>query len=503
MQLDELLIARGLVSPEEVERAAARRRLQGGRLADSLLDLRLISLEQLDAVLRMAPPPAPATIEATGLDERDLLRLMVTTIYVSGENTAPKLSDALKLPSSVSTELLHKATDRKLVEIVGTESGTAVRIVVYALTEQGRAWAIESQDQSKYIGPAPVSVAAFHDQIMRQRIGADRVGRERIRKEFTDLIFTERFVTRLGPAINSGRSILLFGPPGNGKTSVSEKIGKVFADIIFVPYCIDVDGQIIRIFDPSIHDPVPRPAIAHDIGIRREDFDLRWVACRRPTVITGGELTLEMLDLSYSPVSGFYEAPIQVKALGGTFVVDDFGRQLVRPGELLNRWAIPLEDGVDYFKLHTGKTFSLPFDALVIFSTNLDPDDLMDPAFLRRIPYKLEVGAPSPEEYTKIFERCAEACSFALPDGFVARVIERLKEIGMPLANYQPRFLLDQLIAAARFDGRDPAVDEDYLSDALDNLHARPRAATRPGAALRGGMSEIHAKPTPVGALRN
>jgi hypothetical protein len=216
------------------------------------------------------------------------------------------------------------------------------------------------------------------------------------------------------------------------------------------------------------------PPATHDIGIRREDFDPRWVACRRPIVITGGELTLEMLDLSFSQLSGFYEAPLHIKALGGTFVVDDFGRQLIRPQELLNRWAIPLEDGVDYFKLHTGKTFSLPFDELVIFSTNLVPDDLMDAAFLRRIPYKIEVGAPSPEEYREIFQRVADSRGVTLPDGFVQVAIERLGAGNTPLAYYQPRFILDQIIAACQFDGIEPRIDERFLADALDNLHARP-----------------------------
>jgi DNA-binding PadR family transcriptional regulator len=502
MQLDELLVARKLVTPEGIERAAARRRERGGRLADSLLALRLISLQQLDAVLRMAPPSAPGSIEETGIDERNLLRLLIATMYALGDNTAPKLSEAMKLTSSVVTELLQRATDRKLVEIVGTEGGGALRVVVYALTDLGRAWAIETQEQTKYVGPAPVPVEAYRDQITRQRIVGDKVGRERIRKEFSDLVFTDRFVTRLGPAINSGRAMLLFGPPGNGKTSVSEKIGRVFADIIYIPYCIDVEGQIIRIFDPSIHDPVPRTAPVHDLGIRREEFDTRWVACHRPTLITGGELTLEMLDLSYSQLSGFYEAPLHVKALGGTFVIDDFGRQLVRPNELLNRWAIPLEDGVDYFKLHTGKTFSLPFDELVIFSTNLVPDDLMDPAFLRRIPYKLEVGAPSVDEYEQIFRRLAEGQGLSLPESFTGLVIERLREMGMPLAYYQPRFILDQIVAACRFDDKEPRIDEEYLQDVLDNLHARPRE-TRSAHGQPPILSEVRTKPAALAGARS
>jgi len=281
MQLDELLVARGMLQPADLERAAARRRERGGKLVDNLLALRLISLEQLDAVLRMTPPAAPSTIEESGVGERNLLRLLVTAMYVGGDNTAPKLAETLKLPSGIVLNLLQIAMDRKLAEIVGTEAGTTLRVVIYALTEQGRTWAIECQEQTKYLGPAPVPLDAYCDQIKRQRIGSERVDRVQIQKAFGDLVLTENFITKLGPAINSGRSILLYGPPGNGKSSVSEKIGRIFSDIIHIPYCVDADGQIIRIFDPSIHEPVASPATTHDIGIRREDFDARWVPCRR------------------------------------------------------------------------------------------------------------------------------------------------------------------------------------------------------------------------------
>jgi hypothetical protein len=266
-----------------------------------------------------------------------------------------------------------------------------------------------------------------------------------------------------------------------------------------------VDGQIIRIFDPSIHDQVPRPAnmTVQDIGIRREDFDARWVPCHRPVVIAGGELTLAMLDLSFSQLSGFYDAPLHIKALGGTFVVDDFGRQLVRPQELLGRWAIPLEDGVDYFKLHTGKTFSLPFDELVVFSTNLAPDELMDPAFLRRIPYKIELGPPAVEEYRKIFRLVAEGQGLELPDGVVSFVIEELKARGgIPLACYQPKFILEQIVASCRFDGLEPRIGEEFLADALENLHIRT-AASRPRANQSPDVVQAPTRPAVFAGARS
>ena len=241
--------------------------------------------------------------------------------------------------------------------------------------------------------------------------------------------------------INSGRSILLYGPPGNGKTSVAEKIGSIFNDVIYIPYCFEVEGQIIKVFDPSIHKRASanaerRPAAT----LRREDFDRRWVACRRPFIVTGGELTLEMLDLSFNALAKFYEAPLHVKALGGTFVIDDFGRQLVSPEALLNRWIVPLESRVEYLKLHTGKSFSLPFDELVIFSTNLSPQDLMDPAFLRRIPYKLEIAAPDAARNTARYSGWSRKAAGWMPRTRSSTSSSKLREHNdFPLARYQPR----------------------------------------------------------------
>ncbi len=234
----------------------------------------------------------------------------------------------------------------------------------------------------------------FVERIQRQRITNERVDQAAIEKAFGDLIISEEFIHRIGPAVNSGRSILLYGPPGNGKTSVAERIGSIFNDTIYIPYCFEVEGQIIKVFDPGIHKRIERKTDGA-ATLRRQDFDQRWVPCRRPFIVTGGELTLEMLDLSFNALAKFYEAPLHIKALGGIFTIDDFGRQLVSPEALLNRWIVPLESRVEYLKLHTGKSFSLPFDELVVFSTNLAPRDLMDPAFLRRIPYKLEIGGPT------------------------------------------------------------------------------------------------------------
>src|SRR6185503_830746 len=215
------------------------------------------------------------------------------------------------------------------------------------------------------------------------------------------------------------------------------------------------EGQIIKVFDPGIHEAIGNGETEGRVTtLRKEDFDLRWVPCRRPFIVTGGELTLEMLDLSFNTLAKFYEAPLHVKALGGIFTIDDFGRQLVSPEALLNRWIVPLESRVEYLKLHTGKSFSLPFDELVVFSTNLSPRDLMDPAFLRRIPYKLEVGGPCPADYIKIFKMIAQAQGLEAPDAMIDFVITALTHNNdFPLASFQPKFIIDQVRSACKFEG--------------------------------------------------
>jgi hypothetical protein len=290
--------------------------------------------------------------------------------------------------------------------------------------------------------------------------------------------------------LNSGRAMLLYGPPGNGKTSVAHAMGSIFNDVIYVPYAISIEGQIIRHYDPSIHVPVNQTQ-THDDGevtfIRAADFDARWVPCRRPFVITGGELSLEMLDLRYDVTGHFYEAPLHVKALGGCFIIDDFGRQLVSPRNLLNRWIVPLENRVDYLNLHTGKSFVIPFEELVIFSTNLEPEDLMDPAFLRRLPYKIEIGAPTLDIYKRIFQKeCVKQgieLSGATFDLIAHKVVV---ERGLELASFQPKFMVDQVISTCRFMGQTPHFEPRYIEYALNNLKVNRTSPPTPTATTTG-----------------
>ena len=279
------------------------------------------------------------------------MKLLIKDMYVASRELPTQLGDDLGLSVQVVRELIQMAVDRKLVEALGT-SGKAVMELRYSLTDTGRRWATESLEQCRYVGVAPVPIEEFQDRVVSQKITNERIGKDELSKQFGDLVVSDIFLRRIGPAVNSGRALLLYGPPGNGKTSIAERMSRIYADIIYIPHAIEVDGQIIKIYDPSIHKEVK--SSHSDDGnnaIRKEALDRRYVACKRPIIITGGELTLEMLDLRYDESAKYYEAPLHMKALGGTFIIDDFGRQLVKPEQLLNRWIVPLESRVDFLKL--------------------------------------------------------------------------------------------------------------------------------------------------------
>lgn len=478
MALGELLLSKNLIDETQLQTVLEQQKIAGGRFGDNLVALGYVSRERLEAVLQ-EPPPIPNTIAESGLDlsflENSLLRLM----YISGLQTIPDLSEQIKLSRGIVEELLNNAKKENLVEIRGP-SASNYTILRYALTNAGRERASEALRRCEYIGPAPVPLTTYQMQVQKQTITNERVTANELSKSLSHLVLSQDIVRKLGPAANSGRAILLYGATGNGKTSIAEALGNTFQQTIYIPYCIEADGQIIKIFDPAVHQPVtPQVDGNHSDGgdflLRQHECDPRWVRCRRPAIISGGELTLEMLDLEFDLHSKYYEAPLQVKATGGVFIIDDFGRQRVRPHDLLNRWIFPLERKLDYLTLHTGKKFELLFDQLVIFATNFPPEELMDPAMLRRVHYKLKINPPTVDEYREIFERVCKTYALEFTEEIMAHLLNTFYiKHKIPFSGFHPKFIVEHVIAACNYAGGPSRLTRDLLGDSLENLVVLP-----------------------------
>jgi len=486
MRLGDLLINAKLVTEKDVDAALERQSAEGGRLGDNLVAMGVVDRKVVDNFLNRIPSE-PADLEATGIDKLDLMGLLMKLIYVGRLETCRQFVDAIKLPYILVNDLVKMAIDRQLLRTLGMSDAFSPIDMRYTFTEEGRRWTIDVLDQLRYAGPAPVTIEDFSYQVSLQKLTNELITYERIVKSLGYLTFDDSILEQSGPALNSGRAMLLYGPPGNGKTSFAHALGSVFSDVIYVPYAISVEGQIIRFFDPSVHFQVSPAKMDEESGfsfVRAEGYDARWVPCKRPFLCTGGELTLDMLDLRYDLTGHYYEAPLHMKALGGLFIIDDFGRQLVSPKALLNRWIVPLENRVDYLKLHTGKSFSIPFEELVLFSTNLEPEDLMDPAFLRRLPYKIEIGSPSLEIYRNIFDKECSKQGLPLSEEVFNAIVWRLKtEKNLELAAYQPKFIVDQVVATCRFMKVPPHFEPRFIDYALNNLKVRRNTPPAPTAA--------------------
>jgi hypothetical protein len=431
---------------------------------------------------RLGPPPPapPGSLADSGLRADQASELLLKTL-VSGEQSGMSLSDRMCLPYSILEGLLEHARVEKLVEVRGA-AGAGTAGYRYALTDLGRDRAGHFLELSRYIGPAPVPLAQYIAYMRALHGGRGYLDRERLVGGFTHLVVGSDMLEQLGPAVNSNKSLFIYGPPGNGKTVVAEGIGRALGGEIYIPYAIDVDGQIITMFDPVNHLRADNAANAQTI-VAGLGHDRRWEKIRRPVVTVGGELTLEMLDLTFNPIARFYEAPIQLKANGGVFVVDDFGRQRIPARDLLNRWIVPLESRVDYLTLHTGRKFEVPFDVLVVFATNLKPETLADEAFLRRIPYKIYARNPTLDEFTRIWELNCRRKSLA----FEPKVIEYLvrkyyQPRGLQLRACHPRDLIEQVVDRCRFEGRPAAVSRELLDAACASYFIDEQASERAAA---------------------
>ena len=423
--------------------------------------------------MRRAPLSIPRTIQETGLSEQFLLDSVLRTLYVLGLETASQVAKEIKLRQSLVETLLGVLRKQSLVMSPGTAHQP--HILRYALTARGREKSVELLRQSGYCGPLPVPLAAFQAQVRRQSITNESIGADDLRKAFSHFVFPESLLDQLGPALNTAKPILLYGASGNGKSSIAEALVDVFEQTVYLPYCIEVDRQIIKIYDSAVHQEIleetPQLSNTASIRIDSSSLDPRWVRCRRPLIISGGELTLSMLDLDFDPISRDYEAPLQLKATGGVFCIDDLGRQLVRSSDLLNRWIVPLERRIDYLTLRTGKKFEIPFDAIIVFSTNLSPGQIIGEAIQRRISYKIKVHAPELRDYETIFRRTCELNGLDFTRDFLNDLVNDFyKKNNLPLAAFHPRMFVEHAVAFCNYKGIPPQLNREVLKRVQDGL---------------------------------
>jgi predicted ATPase with chaperone activity len=398
---------------------------------------------------------APQTVEDLGIRRNVLEGLALKILYVHGEMSVLELADAMYLRYNIVEELFTRLRKDELCEVKGM-SGRVFRI---AITSQGRAHALELMGASQYSGPAPVSLADYTSVVRAQTVKNAEITPQAVEAAVSHLVLDDQVVTQLGTAVVSGEAIFLYGSTGSGKTSIAEAIPRIYQDSILIPYAVEVDGQIIAIYDSHVHEKIDEPL--------PDGADGRWVRCRRPCVVAGGELTLEMLDLQFNALTKFYSAPLQMKANGGILIVDDFGRQRMRPQELLNRWIVPLDRRIDFLTLVGGKKFEIPFDLFVAFATNLDPNTLAEEAFLRRIQSKVKIDKVTPEQFHEIFRRVCHKEGLAYEPIVVQELIEQLGE--RPLRACYPRDLIRQICWAARYQGKTPRLDLASVTQACHN----------------------------------
>ena len=413
-------------------------------------------------------PPEPTSIEDTGLGLGFLSDLALKILYFQGYVTGAEIAEKMRLPFMGVVERLMEFLKREMLCEIKGAGGLGQSSYRYTITGKGIDRAREILERGQYVGPAPVPLSEYSEGISAQPMLTTEIHENTMRQAVSHLVVNDIMLERLGPAVNSGRSIFLYGAPGNGKTVIAESIGRVVLGAeMFIPYAVEIGGMVIKVFDPVNHKLAHDPDSddqANSRSLRRRP-DRRWFKVHRPVITTGGELTLETLDLVWDDVAKYYEAPFQMKANGGMFLIDDFGRQQVRPRDLLNRWVVPLEKRYDYLTLHTGQKIEAPFEVLIVFSTNLEPRDLVDEAFLRRIRHKIDIIDPNFDEFREIFRRECKLRQIPFDENGLSYLLnEHYIKPNKPIRACHPRDLLDEIVDISRYKGIKPTLSVDLIN---------------------------------------
>ena len=404
------------------------------------------------------PEVRPRSAAELGVRQSIVEDLAIKTVYMGGNMSTRELATQMRVSVNVADELVTRMRNGLLCQVTGMTGN----LLTITLTDQGRKRGLELLAQSQYVGPAPVSLQSYVTQVRKQSVRKVVVKKADVERAFGDLVIDSRVLGQIGTGLNSGATIFVHGPAGVGKTAIAETMSRVLAeDNVWIPYAVEVDGQMISLFDPMIHKRVNAP--------EAENCDERWVRCERPSVLVGGELTIEMLDLQFNSSTRFYTGPVQMKANNGVLIVDDFGRQRVRPEDLLNRWVVPLDRGIDFLTMAGGRKIEMPFEMLVVFSTNLDPADLVDAAFLRRMQTKIRVDTATDEQFRQIFRRVAARRGLPVDDAALNDLIVVIRQgLRQELRACQPRDLINQVCWAAQYEDRRPILDPPSLMVAVE-----------------------------------
>jgi DNA-binding MarR family transcriptional regulator len=447
-------------------------------ISEELEQSAISGLEQLSRSLSAFPeqdsesagvvPPVPETLEDTGLTVSTLQQLTLKKMYSQGDLLGRDLSESLGLKFSLIEGIIEFLRRQHFIE-AKKSLGMGSSTVLYALTDTGKNAARECMESNRYTGAAPVPLSQYSEMVKRQRRADGWLTPEALQQAYRRMVVTPRLLAQIGPAVSSGNSFLIYGQPGNGKTFLAEALMNVDDSCVYVPQALDCQGTIVQVFDPLYHQRV-EDSEEQSVFASGPQHDRRWIKCRRPFIVTGGELTLAMLDLNYNPTSKIYDAPYQLKANNGIYLIDDFGRQQCTPAEVLNRWIVPMERRVDYLKFHNGGKITVPFEAFLIFSTNQNPEQLGDEAFLRRIQYKMLLRSPDENEFTTIFQRFCESKRLAHQDGLIARFIDKhYRKARRPFRRCHPRDVLSHAIDLIHFEKLPFELTDDLVDRAFES----------------------------------